>query len=52
VTHRPWLIALAARRPTNVTAVAVAHKTARALWAMLTREDKYRKQIAAAASTA
>jgi transposase len=52
VTPRPWLLALAARRPTNVTAVAVAHKTARALWAMLTREEKYRKPIAAAPSAA
>jgi transposase len=50
VMPRPWLLALAARRPTNVTAVAVAHKTARALWAMLTREEKYRKPIAAAPS--
>ena len=47
LTPRPWLVALAARRPTNVAAVAVAHKTARALWAMLTRAEKYRKPTAA-----
>jgi transposase len=52
VTPRPWLVALAARRPINVTAVAVAHKTARALWAMLTREEKYSKPIAAVQSAA
>ncbi|WP_085031339.1 IS110 family transposase [Ensifer aridi] len=52
VTPRPWLLALAARRPTNVTAVAVAHKTARALWAMLTRDEAYRKPVAATRSAA
>ena len=39
----PWLQALIARRPVNVAAVAVAHKTARALWAMLRREEAYRR---------
>lgn len=39
---RPWLQALIARRPINVAAVAVAHKTARALWAMIRREETYR----------
>lgn len=43
VTPRPWLKQLLARRPVNVAAVAVAHKTARALWAMLTREEEYRR---------
>lgn len=43
VTPRPWLKQLLARRPVNVAAVAVAHKTARALWAMITREEEYRK---------
>jgi transposase len=52
VTPRPWLLALAARRPTNVAAVAVAHKTARALWAMLTRGEKYRRPVAATPSAA
>lgn len=40
---RPWLQALMARRPINVAAVAVAHKTARALWAMLRRGETYRR---------
>lgn len=49
VTPRPWLKQLLARRPVNVAAVAVAHKTARALWAMITREEGYRKLAAQAA---
>ena len=43
VTVRPWLAALVKRRPVNVAATAVAHKTARALWAMLTRGEAYRR---------
>jgi transposase len=35
--------AMLTRRPVNVAAVAVAHKTARALWAMITREEEYRR---------
>ena len=42
VKPRPWLQALIARRPVNVASVAVAHKTARALWAMIRREEAYR----------
>jgi transposase len=42
VMPRPWLKQLLARRSVNVAAVAVAHKTARALWAMITREEGYR----------
>jgi hypothetical protein len=44
-----WLKQLLARRPVNVAAVAVAHKTARALWAMITREEEYRRIAAQAA---
>jgi len=33
---------LIARRPVNVAAVAVAHKTVRALWAMIRGEEAYR----------
>lgn len=33
VRPRRWLAALLDRRPVNVAATAVAHKTARALWA-------------------
>lgn len=33
-----WLSALLARRPYKVVAVALANKTARAIWALLTRD--------------
>lgn len=46
VAPRPWLTALIGRRPVNVTATALAHKTARALWAMLTRAETYRRPSA------
>jgi transposase len=49
VTPRPWLKQLLARRSVNVAAVAVAHKTARAVWAMVTREEGYRGIAARAA---
>ena len=47
---RPWLTALAARRPVNVAATALAHKTARAVWAMLTRREAWRATTCAAAA--
>jgi transposase len=50
VRHRPWLAALIGRRPVNVAAVAVAHKTARALWAMLTRAETYRRPLSRVAA--
>lgn len=50
VRPRPWLQALIARRPVNVAAVAVAHKTARALWAMLRRGEAYRHPAPAMAA--
>jgi len=37
-----WLQALLARRPTNVVLVAMANKTARTAWALLTRHETYR----------
>ena len=46
VAPRPWLTALIGRRPVNVAATALAHKTARALWAMLTRAETYRRPSA------
>ena len=45
VTPRLWPQALIGRRPVNVAAVAVAHKTARALWAMIRREETYRQPV-------
>jgi transposase len=44
-----WLKALLARRPTNVVLVAMANKTARVVWAMLSRGEAFRKQVQAAA---
>ena len=37
-----WMQALLARRPTNVVLVAMANKTARIAWAVLTRNETYR----------
>ncbi|MER8480914.1 IS110 family transposase [Mesorhizobium sp. M1163] len=48
VKPRPWLAALVGRRPANIAATAVAHKTGRALWAMLTRAETYRRPASAA----
>jgi transposase len=46
VGPRPWLKELLRRRPVNIAATAVAHKTARSLWAMLTRAELYRPRAA------
>jgi len=45
----PWLAGLLARRPVKVAAVARAAKTARIIWAMLTRDEEYRAPRAQAA---
>ena len=47
--HRPWLTALLARRPTKVTAIALANKLARMVWAMMTRGERYKEPVALAA---
>lgn len=39
-----WLAALMARRPIKVTAVALANKTARTAWAVLTNGEVYRRR--------
>ncbi|MBZ0216081.1 MAG: transposase, partial [Fimbriimonadaceae bacterium] len=39
-----WQQSLRARRPTNVVLVAMANKTARIVWAMLSRGETYRAQ--------
>jgi transposase len=41
-TRDPWLTGLMARRPVKVAAVAQAAKTARIIWALLTRGERYR----------
>jgi transposase len=48
-SHRPWLTALLARRPTKVAAIALANKIARMAWAMMTKGERYREPIALAA---
>jgi transposase len=47
--HRPWLTALLARRPTKIAAIALANKIARMVWAMMTRDERYKEPIALAA---
>ena len=39
--RRPWLDGLLLRRPVNVAAVAVAHKNARTIWALLARGERF-----------
>lgn len=42
-TKRVWLIELMKRRATKVAAVALANKTARMVWAMMTSGERYRE---------
>jgi transposase len=42
-----WLVALVARKPAKVAAIAFANKTARILWAMMRRDEDYRGPLAA-----
>ena len=46
-TKRAWLLALLARRATKVAAVALANKTARMVWALMTSGERYREPAAA-----
>ena len=48
-TKRAWLIQLLSRRATKVAAVALANKTARMVWALMTSGERYREPTAAAA---
>jgi transposase len=48
-TRSEWLEALLARRPTNVVLVAMANKTARIVWAMLSHVQAYMPDRKAAA---
>ena len=44
-TRRPCLMQLMARRTTNVAAVALANKTARMVWALMTNGERYREPV-------
>jgi transposase len=45
--RRPWLVNLLARRKPKVAAVALANKTARMVWAIMSNGSRYREPIAA-----
>ena len=47
-TRRPWLIQVLGRRTTKVAAVALANKTARMIWAIMTSGERYREPQAIA----
>ena len=47
-SKRAWLIALIGRRTTRVAAVALANKTARMAWAIMTSGEPYREPKAVA----
>jgi len=44
----PWLVSLRGRKPRLVAAVALANKTARIAWAVMSRQDTYRHAAGAA----
>jgi transposase len=44
----PWLTSLRGRKPRLVVAVALANKTARVAWAVMSRQDTYRPAAVAA----
>lgn len=48
-TRRPWLVQLMARRTTKIAAVALANKTARMIWAIMTSGQAYREPMPRAA---
>jgi transposase len=48
-SHRPWLTALLARRPTKVAAIALANKIARMAWALMAKGESYKEPAALAA---
>jgi hypothetical protein len=51
-TRRPWLVQLMQRPATKIAAVALANKTARIIWALMTSGECYREPVAASAMAA
>jgi transposase len=45
-SNAPWLHALIERKPARVVTVAIANKTARTAWALLSHGDNYRRAAA------
>lgn len=43
----PWLISLLERKPVRLATIAMANKTARIVWAVLTRNEPYKSPVAA-----
>ena len=43
-----WVVSLRSRKPRLVVAVALANKTARVAWAVMSRQDTYRRIAVAA----
>lgn len=48
-SRRPWLVQLIALRTTKIAAVALANKTARMIWAIMTSGEAYREPMLRAA---
>ena len=49
ITEGSWLARMQARKPRMLVAIALANKMARAIWAMLTKQEDYRTPAAATA---
>jgi transposase len=45
-----WLARLSARKPKMLVAIALANKMARAIWAMLTKQEDYRDPMSVVAA--
>ena len=43
----PWLVSLLERKPVRLATIAMANKTARIVWAVLTRNEPYKSPVAA-----